>query len=83
MLKFIKVLTQTSIKKSFLAVLLTNLFVLMIGLGSQLLFLGVKMLLMNLLKQFLRSVSTVEKNEKTFSQKFDHERKRRRTIPIK
>ena len=73
MLKFIKVLTQTSIKKSFLAVLLTNLFVLMIGLGSQLLFLGVKMLLMNLLKQFLRSMSTVEKNEKTFSQKFDHE----------
>ena len=55
----------------------------MIGLGSQLLFLGVKMLLMNLLKQFLRSMSTVEKNEKTFSQKFDHERKRRRTIPIK
>ena len=45
----------------------------MIGLGSQLLFLGVKMLLMNLLKQFLRSMSTVEKNEKTFSQKFDHE----------
>ena len=73
MLKFIKVLTQTSIKKSFLAVLLTNLFVLMIGLGSQLLFLGVKMLLMNLLKQFLRSMSAVEKNEKTFSQKFDHE----------
>ena len=49
-LKFMKVLTQKSIKNIFLAVLLTNLFVLMIGLVSQLLFLGVKMLLMNLLK---------------------------------
>ena len=49
-LKFMKVLTQKSIKNIFLAVLFTNLFVLMIGLVSQLLFLGVKMLLMNLLK---------------------------------
>ena len=56
-----KVLTQKSIKNTFLAVLLTKLFVLMIGLVSQLLFLGVKMLLMNLLKQFLRSMSTVKK----------------------
>ena len=60
-LKFMKVLTQKSINNTFLAVLLTKLFVLMIGLVSQLLFLGVKMLLMNLLKQFLRSMSTVKK----------------------
>ena len=55
-----KVLTQKSIKNTFLAVLLTKLFVLMIGLVSQLLFLWVKMLLMNLSKQFLRSMSTVK-----------------------
>ena len=63
-LKFMKVLTQKSINNTFLAVLLTKLFVLMIGLVSQLLFLGVKMLLMNLLKQFLRSMSTVKNNKK-------------------
>ena len=50
-----------NIKITFLAVLLTKLFVLMIGLLSQLLFLEVKMLLMNLLKQFLRSISTAKK----------------------
>ena len=55
-----KVLTQKSIKNTFLAVLLTKLFVLMIGLVSQLLLLWVKMLLMNLSKQFLRSMSTVK-----------------------
>ena len=60
-LKFMKVLTQKSINNTFLAVLLTKLFVLMIGLVSQLLFLGIKMLLVNLLKQFLRSMSTVKK----------------------
>ena len=36
-------------------------FVLMIGLLSQLLFKEVKMLLINLLKQFLRSINTAEK----------------------
>ena len=50
-----------NIKITFLAVLLTKLFVLMTGLLSQLLFLEVKMQLMNLLKQFLRSISTAEK----------------------
>ena len=48
-------------KITFLVVLLTKLFVLMIGLLSQLLFIEVKMLLMNLLKQFLRSISTAKK----------------------
>ena len=47
-----KVLTQRSIKNTFLAVSLTKLFILMIDLVSQFLFLEVKMLLMNLLKQF-------------------------------
>ena len=56
-----KVLIQKNIKITFLVVLLTNLFVLMINLVNQLLFLEVKMLLMNLLKQFLRSMSTAKK----------------------
>ena len=46
---------------TFLAVLLTSLFVLIINLPSQCLFLEMKMLLMNLLKQFLRSMNTVKK----------------------
>ena len=56
-----KVLTKKKIKITFLVVLLIKLFVLMIGLLSQLLFIEVKMQLMNLLKQFLRSISTAEK----------------------
>ena len=39
---------------------------LMIGLVSKLLFIEVKMLLMNLLKQFLKNISTAKNNEKTF-----------------
>ena len=50
-----------NIKITFLVVLLTKLFVLMIGLLSQLLFIEVKMQLMNLLKQFLRSINTAKK----------------------
>ena len=46
-----------NIRNTFLVVLLTNLFVLMIDLVSQLLFSEVKMLLMNLLKPFLRSIN--------------------------
>ena len=46
-----------NIKITFLVVLLTELFAMMLGLLSQLLFLEVKILLMNLLKQFLRSTS--------------------------
>ena len=60
-LKFMKSLNQKSIKNTFLAVLLTKLFVLMIDLVSQLFFLEVKMLFMNLLKQFLRSMSNAKK----------------------
>ena len=50
-----------NIKITFLVVLLTKLFVLMIGLLSQLLFIEVKMQLMNLLKQFLRNINIAEK----------------------
>ena len=50
-----------NIKITILVVLLIKLFVLMIGLLSQLLFIEVKMLLMKLLKQFLRSITIAEK----------------------
>ena len=60
-LKAMKVLTQKNIKLPFLVVLITKLFVLMIGLLSQLLFIEVKMQLMNLLKQFLRSINIAKK----------------------
>ena len=52
-----KVLTQKDMKIIFLVVLLIKLFALMIGLLSQLLFIEVKILLMNLLKQFFRSIN--------------------------
>ena len=50
-----------NIKITFLVVLLTNLCVLMINLPNQYLFLQVKILLMKLLKQFLKSISIVKK----------------------
>ena len=50
-----------NIKITFLVVLLIKLFVLMIGLLSQLLFIEVKMQLMNLLKQFLKSINIANK----------------------
>ena len=56
-----KVITEKNIKIIFFTVLFANLFVLMIDLVSQLFSLEVKMLLMNLLKQFLRSMNTVKK----------------------
>ena len=49
-LKVMEVLTQKYIRITFLVVLLTNLVALMIVLLSQLLFLEVKILLMNLFK---------------------------------
>ena len=50
-----------NIKITFLVVLLIKLFVLMIGLLSQLLFIEMKMWLMNLLKQVLRSINIAKK----------------------
>ena len=60
-LKAINVLTQKNIMITFLVILLTKLFVLMIGLLSQLLIIQVKMQLTDLLKQLLRSISTAKK----------------------
>ena len=56
-----KVLKQKNIKIIFLVILLIKLFVLMIGLLRELLFIEVKMQLMNLLKRFLRSIHIAEK----------------------
>ena len=50
-----------NIKITFLVVLLIKLFVLMIDLQSQLLFIEVEMQLMRLLKQFLRSINISKK----------------------
>ena len=61
MLKFMKVLAQKNIRVTIPVVLLTKLFVFMIDLVNQLLFLEVKRLLMNLLKQILKSLNTVKK----------------------
>ena len=49
-----------NIKITFLAVLLPNLFVLMIDLVNQLFFTEVKVLLISLLKQFLKSINNVK-----------------------
>ena len=50
-----------NIKITFLVVLLIKLFALIIGLLKQLLFIEVKILLMNLLNLFLRSINIAEK----------------------
>ena len=55
---------QKTIMITFLVVLLTKLIVLMIDLVSQLSFIEAKIMLMNLLKQFLRSISIVKKQWK-------------------
>ena len=59
-----KVFTQKNNKITFLAVFLTSLFVLIINLVNQLLYIEVKMLLIDLLKQFLKSINTVKKQQK-------------------
>ena len=56
-----KVLIQKNSNTIFLVVLLMKLFVLMIELLNQLLFIGVKMQLMNLLKQFFKNVNIAKK----------------------
>ena len=56
-----KVLTQKNIKIALLVVLLIKLFLLIIDLLSKLLFVEVKMRLMNLLKQYLRSINIAKK----------------------
>ena len=61
MLKYMKVFTQENIMNKSPVVMVIKLFVLMIDLVSQLLFIGEKMLLMNLLKQFFKSINIAEK----------------------
>ena len=56
-----KVFTQKNIKTTFLVTFLTSLFVLIINLVNQLLFIQMKKLVVNLLKQFLKSINTVKK----------------------
>ena len=72
-LKFMKVLTLKNIMITFLVVSLTKLFVLMIDLVNRSLLTQVKMQLMNLLKQFLKSISTAKKTEQMLLKKFNHE----------
>ena len=60
-LKFMKVLAQRRIMIMSLVVMLLKLLALIIDLVNQLLFTEVKMLLMNLLKQFLKNISIVKK----------------------
>ena len=60
-LKAMTVFTQKNIKITVLAVFVISLFVLIINLVKQLLFIEVEMLLIDLLKQFLKSMNTVKK----------------------
>ena len=81
MLGFMKVLPQKSIKNipcsfPYKVVCIDDRFTKPIAV------LEVEMLLMNLIKQSLKSMSTKKNNEKTLQQKFDHEW-RRTTIAIK
>ena len=60
-LKAMTVFTQKNIKITFLAVFVIGLFVLIIILVKQLLFIEVEMLLIDLSEQFLKSMNTVKK----------------------
>ena len=59
-LKFMKALAQRNVMITFFVVMLLNLSTLIIDLVSRLLFIEVKMLLMNLLKQVLKNISTAK-----------------------
>ena len=54
-----KVVIQKNIKTIFLVVLLIKLFVLMIDLVNQLLYIGVKIQLINLLKELLKNIAKI------------------------
>ena len=60
-LNAMKFLIQKNMKTKFLVVLLIKLFVLIINLLNQLLYIGVKMQLMKLLKQFLKNMNIAKK----------------------
>ena len=59
-LKFMKALAQRNTMITFLVVMLLKLSTLTIDLVGKLLFIEVKMLLVNLLKQFLKNISTAK-----------------------
>ena len=69
----------------FPVVMLIKLFVLMIDLVSQLLFIAVSMLLKNLLNQFSKSISIVKKKiiKDEFNKKISYDRERRIFISTK
>ena len=58
--------TQKNVNVTFLVVILIKMFVLIIDLVNRLSFIEVKMLLIDLLEQFLKSIKTVKKYEKIF-----------------
>ena len=60
-LNAMKVLIQKNIKTIFFVVFLIKLFLLMINLLNQLLYIGVKMQLTNSLKQFLKNMNIAKK----------------------
>ena len=60
-LNAMKFLIQKNIRTIFLVVLLIKLFVLIINLLNQLLYIEVKMQPMNLLKQFLKNINIAKK----------------------
>ena len=60
-LKFMKSLAQRNIMIMFLVAMLLMFFALIIDLVNQLLFTEVKMLLMNLLEQFLKNINAAKK----------------------
>ena len=60
-LEAMKVFTQKHIKRTFLAVFLARLFVLIVNLANQLLFIEVEKLLINLLKQILKEYECYKK----------------------
>ena len=62
-----EVFTQKNINSTFLAVLLTRLLVLTITLLNQFFFIEVEMLLIDLLKQFLKNMNTVKMWDKIFN----------------
>ena len=64
MLNVMKVLTQKNIMSMFPVVKLIKLFLLMINIVNQLLFIEVSMLLINLLNQYLKNISIVKKLKK-------------------
>ena len=82
-MKVMNISAHKNIKITSIVVLLANLFMLIINIASQLFFTDEKMVLMVLFKQFLKSMNTIESNDKSFQQSFDHDWRWRRKFSIK